>query len=234
MKSFSKFKKQIDNLFVPELKMEFCCYAYPMRSERGNASIPRFCIKLGKEIIWDCPKGFNIPENLIHEWSSDNGICDLVRDYIDTPIDNLLETEFEKEKWHSVFSSDKKDNIEINYHLTEIFKVADKRLGKDKLIDWVNKLGYKNSTVNYILEKRFFKKSKKEPSKKSKHGSKYIVFRLLPKDQQKEWKKVYANDEIFTCGIYEEEKEDEFCPNYSDYEKFYDAWVEGRIAVHLD
>src|SRR4051812_22360205 len=101
MKPFSKLKKQIDNLFAPELKMEFCCYAYPMRSEYGSTSIPRFCIKLNKEIIWDCPKGFEIKEEFIHAWASSNCICDLVRDYIDAPPEKLFEMIFEKEYWES-------------------------------------------------------------------------------------------------------------------------------------
>jgi len=54
---FSKLKKQIDALFVPELKMHFCCTAYPIRGQwKSNNSIPRYYLKLGKEIIWDYPK----------------------------------------------------------------------------------------------------------------------------------------------------------------------------------
>src|ERR1035437_429641 len=99
MKSFSKFKKQIDNLFVSELKMEFCCYSYPMRSQRGSTSIPRFCVKIGKEIIWDCPKDFKIKGEDIYMWSNYNGICDLVREYIDTPVDKLLSMKFKNDVW---------------------------------------------------------------------------------------------------------------------------------------
>ncbi len=151
MKSFSKFKKQIDNLFDPNLKMEFCCYAYPMRSQRGCTSIPRFCIKLGKEIIWDCPKNINVPERIIHYWSSENGICDLVRDYIDAPLEKLLEIEFKNERWL------KGDNVnfEINYGLTDIFKAGDRRLGKTKLINWAKDKN--NGVIDMIIEKRFSK-----------------------------------------------------------------------------
>lgn len=38
----------------------------------------------------------------------------------------------------------------------------------------------------------------------------------------------------YTCTIFEEEAKDEFCPYYHDYEKFYNAWIEDRIAFHLD
>src|ERR1035437_4140105 len=141
MKSFSKFKKQIDNLFVSELEMEFCCYSYPMRSQRGSASIPRFCIKLGKEIIWDCPKDFKIKGEDIYSWSSYNNICNLIRNYIDTPIGELLYFKFKLDGWNPNYPFEKiGENDDIDYHLTEIFKAADRRLGKTKLIDWSKKI----------------------------------------------------------------------------------------------
>ncbi len=153
MKPFSKLKKQIDNLFVPELKIEFCCYAYPTRTQFGNNSIPRFCIKMGKEVIWDCPKIFSIKEEYIHTWSARNGICDLVRDYIDSPIDKLLEAEFKKDKWECghIFTN---ETFIINYHLSEIFKSADRRLGKQKLIEWSAEIE-SHSVASSVLKKRF-------------------------------------------------------------------------------
>jgi hypothetical protein len=156
MKSFSKFKKQIDNLFVSELKMEFCCYSYPMRSQRGSTSIPRFCVKIGKEIIWDCPKDFKIKGEDIYMWSNYNGICDLVREYIDTPVDKLLSMKFKNDVWKCINNyhlENMIERIEIKYRLTEIFKAADRRLGKSKLIDFAKKVN--NPVVDLIIKKRF-------------------------------------------------------------------------------
>ncbi len=155
MKRFSKFKKQIDNLFEPELEMKFCCYSYPMRSQYGSTSIPRFCVKMGKEVIWDVPKDFKITESYIHAWSGDNKISELVRDYIDTPIEKLLATEFENEKVFFDYTNHPKckETLDINYGLTEIFKAADRRIGKAKLVEWAKKIN--NPTVNLIIEKRF-------------------------------------------------------------------------------
>jgi len=82
MKRFSKLKKQIESLFEPSLKLEFCCNAYPMKTKTGYAhnSIPRFYVKLNKDIIWDYPKDFK--SEPYHEYAENNGISSLVREYI--------------------------------------------------------------------------------------------------------------------------------------------------------
>jgi hypothetical protein len=74
-------------------------------------------------------------------------------------------------------------------------------------------------------------KSKKVKAKKLKDGLKYIVFSSLPIEQQKAWNK---QGSAFSVPILSEEPKDAICIHYYDYEKFYDAWVEGRVAVHLD
>jgi len=117
MKPFSKLKNQIENLFEPSLKIEFCCNSYPMKTKTGYAhnSIPRFYVKLNKEIIWDYPKDFK--SEPYTEYAENNGISALVREYIDTPVSELLSKKFNDE-----------------YKLTDIFKAADRRLGKDSLL----------------------------------------------------------------------------------------------------
>jgi len=118
MKPFSKLKNQIENLFEPSLKIEFCCNSYPMKTKTGYAhnSIPRFYVKLNKEIIWDYPKDF---KNEPYTEYAENGISALVREYIDTPVSDLLSKKFNDE-----------------YGLTDIFKAADRRLGKESLLWW--------------------------------------------------------------------------------------------------
>ena len=93
-KPFSKLKKQIDNLFDPSLGIEFCCNSFPMRSSRGDNSIPRFYLKMGKEIIWDYPKQFAVKDINYGWWAGNNGISELVRDYIDTPASELPDKVF--------------------------------------------------------------------------------------------------------------------------------------------
>ncbi len=98
---FSKLKKQIENLFAPELNMQIFCIAYPVRSQYGSSSIPRYYVKLGKEIIWDFPKDFPLKEISFHLWNDKAvDISNLIRTYIDTPLDELLSESFEAEEFH--------------------------------------------------------------------------------------------------------------------------------------
>jgi len=46
------------------------------------------------------------------------------------------------------------------------------------------------------------------------------------------WRK--QEDTRFTCPMPDEEPKDVICFHYHDYEKFYNAMIEGRIAVHFD
>ena len=150
MKRFSKLKKEIENLFHPDLKMEFCCSAYWMRPKNGYASrsIPRFYVKLDGKIIWDYPKDFEV-DGRSSEWCSDNGISALVREYIDTPIDELLHKKFSGEykrfgdiityrkdpKGEKVKFIMEQADPKVATSLIDIFKMADRRLGKKKIAE---------------------------------------------------------------------------------------------------
>ncbi len=140
MKPFSKLKKQIENLFDPVLKMQFCCSAYPMRSKTGYASnsIPRFYLKLDKGIIWDFPKDFAVKDIGYGVWANNNGISELVREYIDTPLAELLYKDFESEKkeyWYHTKATGMEE-MHFPYNLTDLFKAADRRIGKANLVHW--------------------------------------------------------------------------------------------------
>jgi hypothetical protein len=155
MKPFSKLKKVIDGLFDPKLKMHFCCYSYPVRSACGSSSIPRFCLKMDKEVIWDFPKDFEIKKEQFYSWYEYNHLSELVRDYIDSPIDSLLQKEFKNDKvefpsYTHVFPE---GSVTIDYKLAELFKTADRRLGKEKLLNWAKTKN--NPKVHNILNKRF-------------------------------------------------------------------------------
>lgn len=154
---FNKLKKVIDNLFDEKLKMEFCCNSYPIRGQWGNRnSIPRYYVKIGKEIIWDFPKDFDMKELPFYYWAGNNYINELVRDYIDTPIEKLLKKKFKYDKNGFIIQylySSHQDNFEIEYKLTELFIAADRRLGQEKLLKWANKIN--NPKVDRILEIRF-------------------------------------------------------------------------------
>jgi hypothetical protein len=154
---FSKLKKTIESLFDDKLKMEFCCNSYPIRGQWGHKnSIPRYYVKLGKEIIWDFPKDFDMEELPFYYWAYNNHINELVHDYIDAPIDKLLKKKFKYDKNTFIMQHldlNQQDKLEIDYRLTEIFKAADRRIGKEKLLIWAKKV--ENPKVDKILGIRF-------------------------------------------------------------------------------
>ena len=144
MKPWSKLQKQLYLLIDPSIDFQIHCNAYRMKSQCGTTSLPRYWIVLNKEIIFDYPKDFLsnlIPREGSRElrttgtstWllNSDLTVKDLypyytevqniscvIREYIDTPVNELFDKIFENDKWG----------------LTDILKAADKRLGKNKLI----------------------------------------------------------------------------------------------------
>lgn len=147
-KPFSKLKKQIESLFIPELKMRVNCISYPIRSQYGSSSIPRFYVQLGKEIIWDFPKDFPIKDIHYHYWKEDTGISNLIREYIDTPILALFNKKFKGER---IIIESQKCNFYLG--LIDMFIAADRRIGKDKLMQWSSEI--ENPKVKLILAKRF-------------------------------------------------------------------------------
>ena len=174
-KPFSKLKKQIEQLFAPELNMQIHCFAYPIRSQYGNSSIPRFYITLNKIIIWDFPKNFPIKKVNYHYWQNETNISALIRKYIDAPIEGLLEKTFLQEQiitehhfpkdveyskanptnWDATEEDPNYIKVKYNFNLglTDLFKAADRRLGKDKLLQWASVKN--NATVQVIQNIRF-------------------------------------------------------------------------------
>ena len=156
-KPWSKLKKQLENLFVPELKIRFHCNSFPIRGQWGHHnSVPRYYLVLEKEIIWDFPANFEIKELHFGWWASFNNISFLVREYIDTPVDDLLQQTFTNETLNidtDYMGTDKGKKYKVNYHLTELFIAADRRIGKEKLKEFATLK--KNPAIDKILAKRF-------------------------------------------------------------------------------
>jgi len=127
MKRWSKLQKELYLLICPEIEFQIHCVRYPMRSQYGSESLPRYWITIGKEIIWDYPKDFigknkkgdyDKPANGEYPYINEaSDISDLIREYIDTPKDDLLEKVFEYDKWG----------------FTDIVKAADRRLGTGRI-----------------------------------------------------------------------------------------------------
>jgi hypothetical protein len=113
-------------------------------------------MQIEKEIIWDFPRDFEIRTIDFGWWADRNNITDLIQEYIETPVDLLLTTNFKyetftiKDDW---FLCSYGERYEVNYRLTELFIAADRRIGKQKLIGFAALKS--NEAIDLILEKRF-------------------------------------------------------------------------------
>jgi hypothetical protein len=117
MKRWSKLQKQIYNLRAPGLNLQIHCSVYRAASPHGNSNVPRYWISLDKEIIWDFPKQFLAKSS---EQIAAGGVSDisaLLRDYIDTPKNQLADKVFVDDLWG----------------LVDILRAADRRLGAKQL-----------------------------------------------------------------------------------------------------
>jgi hypothetical protein len=144
MRTWSKLQKEIYDLISPDIKFQIHCVAYPMRSQYGSTDLPRYWITLGKEIIWDYPKDFGL--NKI-EWTPQNPFVDrypyqndvseiseLIREYIDTPRNELFDKEFKNDKWG----------------LTCILKAADRRIGMRRLNELAKQATNNTASIKVI------------------------------------------------------------------------------------
>lgn len=120
MRRWSKLQKQLYQIIDPAIGFQIQCRVYAMDSLCGSTGIPRYWITLGKEIIWDYPKHFVskgfLDRHLPYKWpyaTDVSGISDLIRNYIDTPREQLLIKTFQEDVWE----------------LVDILRAADRRLG---------------------------------------------------------------------------------------------------------
>jgi hypothetical protein len=135
MRPWSKLQREIEKLFADNLSMRIQCRAYRMDSQRGSTNIPRYWITLGKDIIFDYPKDFPEARASYPYLTDVSSISRLIRDYIDTPVDDLLSKQFE-DPWG----------------LIEIFLAADRRIGKRRLRELGEKLS--SDGAKLVLERR--------------------------------------------------------------------------------
>jgi len=131
---FSKLQRELYKLLDPSLDFQIHCIVYPMKSRWGTTDLPRYWITLDSEIIWDFPKDFVLPgkrgsvgglKNLsqnkkrrfypYHPGVSE--ISQLLREYIDTPKEELYAKHFANDEWG----------------LANILKAADRRIGQRRL-----------------------------------------------------------------------------------------------------
>ena len=131
MKRWSKLAKRLYELVDESIDFQIHCAVYRMQSRRGGTDLPRYFITLAGEIIFDYPKNFALKDGRIKSLaqggaplakfypydSGISGIGELIREYIDTPKDELFAKHFDEGGWG----------------LANILKAADKRIGKRRL-----------------------------------------------------------------------------------------------------
>ena len=153
MKRWSKLQKELYLIIDPKINFQIHCATYRI-GQYGNY-LPRFWATLGKDIIFDYPKQFALPgqimkyhipqnnyENIYYPYEDVYHICgtsdisDLIREYINTPVSEILTKHFEHDRWE----------------LTDIFRAADRRIGQRRLRLLQN--SSKNLAVQKILAQR--------------------------------------------------------------------------------
>jgi len=133
---WSQLQHRIYDVWVDRLdgqRLQIHCTAYGLG---GSASVGRWWITLGREIVWDVPRDF--PEERAKGTYNPvaSEIADLVEDYLNTPRGQLLTREFPTDRWS----------------LVEIFRAADRRLGRARLAELHESLA--SPVARRILEAR--------------------------------------------------------------------------------
>lgn len=143
MSTWKGLKKQIESLFDEQIDLQIHATSYVVEG-KSNLFFPRHWVALRKKIIWDFPRDFISSRhpgkpNSIECVDTDAGlIADLIREYVNSSIQDLLKKEFVSDK----------------YGLTNILKAGDRRLGKEKLLNWSNEMDVK-SPVKLVIKSRF-------------------------------------------------------------------------------
>ena len=151
MRKWSKLQKALYNIVAPDIKFQIHCSVFKTHSLRcgsGKSKMremsPRYWITIDKNIVWDFPeqfleceaiaktdiimkgsgrKPFSIKDTYF--WSENyTWVAETIRAYIDTPKNQLLTAEFEKDK----------------YGFVDVLRAVDRRIGNEKRKPYVDKL----------------------------------------------------------------------------------------------
>ncbi len=153
-KRWSKLKKEIESLFVDDLNLDLHCIDVNRSIESRNRnmgeglsmlSLGNYIVNLNKETIWNFPKDFKDPDWEMwpegNPWKySVSEINVLVRHYIDTPKEELLNKRFPEDL----------------FGLTKILLAADRRLSIKRLEEYFNE--HPNQYASKILAQRISNK----------------------------------------------------------------------------
>lgn len=128
MRRWSKLQSALYRITDPTIRFQIQCRVVRMASSYGSTDLPRYWITLGKETIWSYPGQFVVPGGATRRVDSSRlthyphmtdvpAISDLIREYIDTPVADLLTKQFTNDHWS----------------LVNILRAADRRIGQRQL-----------------------------------------------------------------------------------------------------
>ena len=128
MRRWSKLQSALYRVVDPGIRFQLQCRIVRMNSTSGSTDLPRYWITLGKETIWSSPGQFVLPGGATKRVDSAEltyyphqtdiaAISNLIREYIDTPVDELMDKQFSNDHWG----------------LINILRAADRRIGQRQL-----------------------------------------------------------------------------------------------------
>ena len=146
MRRWSKVQRELYKIVSVDINFQIHCTVYPMNSQYGSTDLPRYWITLNKEIIFDYPKQFATSDGTVrnltrfeagYPYTTDiSDITDLIREYIDTPKEELLTKIFSRDFWG----------------LVNILRAADRRVGMRRLNELKKKTN--NIAAHKVIEAR--------------------------------------------------------------------------------
>ena len=138
-KRWSKLKKPIEDLFVSSLPLQIHCtnIRTSFKNEGSLAEVLGvFTIQLEREVIWKFPRQF-VNEEMVYPGGGNaysygvRDLNELLRDYLDTPKEALLNKEFQRDY----------------FGLTHILKTADRRIGLKRL-----EVHFKDCELDFVMK----------------------------------------------------------------------------------
>ncbi|HAN77302.1 MAG TPA: hypothetical protein DCQ31_05770 [Bacteroidales bacterium] len=146
-KRWSSLQKDIEKLFVPELKMQIRCHSYPIG--RYSNAIPCFYVTLSRLSVWEYPKLYATAAESFHGWASQMEFSQTIRNYINCPLNEVFKMNIPIGKYQ--FGTPGIETAEND--LIQILIAADRRLGKEKLLAWFAE--NPNKYAQIVLNLRF-------------------------------------------------------------------------------
>lgn len=144
---WSKLQKALYAFIDPDLDFQIHCSVYRMQSADGSHDLPRYWITLGDDTLFDYPRQFlsqriinDVEKGKMSRWrlgeiypylTNISNISALIREYIDTPKERLLDKHFKTDYWG----------------LVNILRAADRRMGTRRL------QALRRKTRNYAARK---------------------------------------------------------------------------------